>query len=347
MENLKIYRHPENFAFENGRTIRHLEIGYQTFGQLNEDKSNVVWVCHALTANSDVMDWWKGLFGPSDLFSPEKYFIICANNLGSCYGSTGPHIAAPESNKAPLLQFPKYTIRDMANVLDILRIHLDIPSIHTLIGGSMGGQIAQEWIISQPNLASHLILLATNAKHSAWGIAFNESQRLALMADSTFIGETPEGGKEGLKAARSIGLLSYRTYETYHLTQEDHDDTKTENFKASNYQIYQGTKLVQRFDPYAYYFLTLAMDSHNLARNRNAKLSHILSNIKAKTLVISIDTDMLFPIEEQAFLAVSIPNAQHEIIHSDYGHDGFLIETVKISKVIRKFLVTQQVEITI
>lgn len=330
----QIYQHTEPFLLESGRTLPHLQIAYHTYGRLNADASNVVWVCHALTANSDVFDWWKGLFGENDLFNPDDYFIVCANNLGSCYGTTGP---VNEQGKSLFAGFPLVTIRDMVQAHDLLRRHLGIEKIEVLIGGSQGGQQALEWAIAQPDKIEELILIATNARHSAWGVAFNESQRLAIKADRTYYGNTPDGGQKGLCAARGIALLSYRNYETYVTTQTDTEEDKLNAYKASSYQRYQGEKLVNRFNAYAYVTLTNAMDSHHVGRNRGS-LEYALAGVTAKTLVIGINEDILFPVNEQEFLAENIKGARLEVIHSRYGHDGFLIETRAISKIIAGFL---------
>ncbi len=182
-----------------------------------------------------------------------------------------------------------------------------------------------------------MILMATNAFHSPWGIAFNESQRLAITADPTFYSSQHDGGKNGLKAARSIALLSYRNYDTYGISQQEVTNDKTDNFKASSYQDYQGDKLVKRFNAYSYWYLSKAMDSHNISRGRG-HASEVLKKIKAKTLVIGITSDLLFPPSEQRFLADNINDATYSEINSFYGHDGFLIETETLTKEIGSFL---------
>ena len=324
------------FQLESGETIENLSIAYHTFGKLNATKSNVIWVCHALTANSDVFDWWSGLFGESKFFDPDKYFIICPNTLGSCYGTTGPDSAL--KYKRPLLdKFPEVTIKDLANAHELLRQKLKIQSIYTLIGASMGGQQALEWSIQQPGLFNNLILLATNASHSPYGIAFNESQRLAIKADPTFGNHNIEGGRNGLIAARSIALLSYRSYKGYENTQSETSNQVKNDFKSSSYQRYQGEKLAKRFNAYSYVTLSKAMDSHNVGRGKKS-IKAALNLIKAKTLVVGITTDNLFPVGEQKFLARNIHNCQFYEMHSEYGHDGFLIETPKIERVLEDFL---------
>jgi homoserine O-acetyltransferase len=336
MSALQKYLHPYPFALENGGQLPNIEIAYHTYGKLNAQKNNVIWVCHALTANSDVFDWWPGLFGDNDLFNPNDYFIVCANNLGSCYGTTGP-LTVNKYSKQPLFSlFPTITIRDMVGVHDILREHLGIDKIHTVIGGSQGAQQVIEWNIKEPELFENTIILATNAKHSPWGIAFNESQRLAIKADRTYYGNTEDGGQKGLAAARSIALLSYRNYQTYNETQKEKHDEKINDFNSSSYQRYQGEKLVKRFNAYAYVTLANAMDSHNVGRGR-VSVEKALEKIKARTLVIGITSDVLFPIHEQEFLAKHIPGSTFEVIDSFYGHDGFLIETKKITEVISNF----------
>jgi homoserine O-acetyltransferase/O-succinyltransferase len=339
---LQKFKYTKLFPLESGITLPSIEIAYHTYGNLNAEKNNVIWVSHALTANSDVFDWWKGLFGEKDLFNPKDYFIVCANNLGSCYGTTGPLNINPDTKHPWFSYFPQITVRDQAKVLELLRQHLGIETIHTLIGGSLGGQIAQEWVVQQPKIVRNLILLATNAQHSPWGIAFNESQRLAVKADRTYFSNTEDGGQKGLQAARSIALLSYRNYNTYKATQEETNLNKTSDFAASSYQRYQGEKLVKRFNAYSYIRLSEAMDSHNLARSRGEAIEPVLSQIKTNTLIIGITSDLLFPVTEQRFLAKHIPGAAYEEIDSLYGHDGFLIETEKIGKSISNFYQLQK-----
>ncbi|PSR56560.1 homoserine O-acetyltransferase [Adhaeribacter arboris] len=328
---------PQPFLLESGKIVPQLQITYHTYGKLNAKKNNVIWVCHALTANADVFDWWKGLFGQGFLFNPEEHFIVCANILGSCYGTTGPLSKNPATGTLYYQSFPDITIRDMVAAHEILRQHLGISKINILLGGSLGGQQALEWAILQPEIIQHLLIVATNAFHSPWGIAFNEAQRMAIRADETFHLNIPEGGRKGLKAARAIALLSYRTYDTYCKTQRETDLSKTDNFNASSYQNYQGDKLVNRFDAYSYTSLSRTMDSHNVGRQRHS-VESALQQIKAKTLVIGISSDLLFPVTEQQFLAQHIPGALYQEIDSFYGHDGFLIETEKLTQLIETFL---------
>ncbi|MBU2045394.1 MAG: homoserine O-acetyltransferase, partial [Bacteroidetes bacterium] len=332
----KKFQYKKQFKLESGKKLRNLEIAYHTFGKLNKDKSNVVWVCHALTANSDVTDWWSGLFGKNDYFNPNEHFIVCANVLGSHYGTTNPLSINPITGQPFYLAFPEFTIRDLVAAHELLANELGIKEIEILIGGSLGGQQALEWAISAPEKIKNLILLATNAQHSPWGIAFNESQRLAITADRTFYANQKDGGAKGLKAARSMALLSYRSYESYVKTQHEIEVDKKTDFKASSYQRYQGEKLVKRFNAYSYYFLTKAMDSHNVGRGRNS-VKDALDLVKANTLVIGIKNDLLFPIEEQKFLSRNIKNVSFTEIESFYGHDGFLLELKTIENIISTF----------
>lgn len=343
MNTVKLYRHNKAFCLESGKEIKDVEIAYHTYGSLNENKDNVIWVCHALTANSDVFDWWKGLFGENCLFNPNDHFIICANVLGSHYGTTSPLSINNTTGQPYYLSFPEFTVRDLAALHKILADYLELEQIVMVIGGSLGGQQCMEWAILEPARIKKLVLIATNAQHSAWGIAFNESQRLAITADRTFYSQTPDGGSKGLKAARSFALLSYRTYETYATTQLEINPDKVTDFKASSYQNYQGQKLVNRYNAYSYWYLTKAMDSHNVGRKRGT-VEDALKQIKAKTLVIGIPNDVLFPVTEQQFLARHIPNAQFTELNSFYGHDGFLIEIEILTQILGNFLKTADSE---
>lgn len=337
MSTASTYHYDKIFKLENGKKIRNLQVAYQTYGKLNNNKDNVIWVCHALTANADVFEWWEGLFGQNALFNPNDHFIICANVLGSNYGTTNPLSINPSTGLAYYLSFPQFTIRDFVSAHQLLALHLGIKDIKLLIGGSLGGQQAVEWAITEPTRIENLILVATNAVHSPWGIAFNESQRLAITSDRSFYANHPNGGSKGLKTARSIALLSYRTYNAYGSTQVESVNEKTDHFRASSYQNYQGEKLTNRFNAYSYYYLTKAMDSHNVGRNRKS-IAEALKLIKANTLVIGIENDFLFPVSEQKYLADHIDHAEFAAISSQYGHDGFLIETNALTNIIGTFI---------
>ncbi|HSZ72848.1 MAG TPA: homoserine O-acetyltransferase [Cytophagaceae bacterium] len=331
-----VYQHKEKLILESGEQLEDLSIAYTTYGTLAPDGSNVIWICHALTANADPAEWWPGLVGDGRFYNPTEHFIVCANVLSSCYGTTGPASKNTQQDKTYFWEFPQVTIRDMVLAHELLRQHLGIQKIHTLIGGSLGGMQVLEWTISHPELFKHVILLATNARHSAWGIAFNESQRLAIKADPTWNQDHPNAGTAGLKAARSIALLSYRGYETYDRSQTEDDLNKIDHYKASSYQNYQGEKLVNRFSSHSYWYLTKAMDSHNVGRGRG-NVEQTLKAIQNNTLVIGISSDILFPVSEQKYLAEKMPNATYQEIDSFYGHDGFLIETEHIEELIRTF----------
>jgi homoserine O-acetyltransferase len=224
----------------------------------------------------------------------------------------------------------------MVKAYQQLREFLDFKKIHVGIGGSMGGQQLLEWAVEEPELFEFIFPIATNAFHSAWGIAFNESQRLSIECDQTWKEKKETAGIEGMKVARGIALISYRNYITYHASQADTHD-KIENFKTSSYQRYQGEKLAKRFNAFSYYFLSKSMDSHNVGRDRES-IEKALQLIKAKTLVIGITTDILFPVSEQKFIADNIKGAELRAIDSNYGHDGFLLEFEQIEKHISYFL---------
>ena len=337
--NATIFKYNKPFKLESGKQLPDLEIGYHTYGTLSKNADNVVWVCHALTANSDVFDWWKGLFGDDSYFNPDEHYVVCANILGSAYGTTNPLSINPDTGQAYYLTFPHVTIRDMVKAHQILAAHLKIKDIALLIGGSLGGQQTMEWGIMEPERVKNLVLIATSAKQSPWGIAFNESQRMAISTDNTFHDNVPGGGSNGLKVARSIALLSYRNYKTYGITQQEEKDNHVDGFKAASYQNYQGNKLVNRFNAYSYWYITKSFDSHNVGRNRHG-VEKALSLIKARTLVIGIKSDVLFPIEEQQYLFRHIPQSAFAELDSFYGHDGFLIETEVLTKIITSFLKT-------
>lgn len=332
----QILHHRKAFPLESGEILPELEIAYNTYGTFKPEKNNVIWVCHAFTANSDVFDWWKGLFGENCFYNPEDYFIVCANKLGSCYGSTGPLSTNPRTGRPWFHSFPEITIRDMVNTHEILRKHLGIERIHTVLGGSTGGHQALEWVIMKPGIHDHLISIANHALASPWSIAFSQSQRLAISADQSWQKNRPEAGNKGLIAARSIALLSYRNYNTFAKTQSEDSNEKTTGFRAMSYQTYQGEKLAKRFNAYSYMKLLNALDSHNIGRKRGS-IEKVLASVSSKTLVIGISSDYLFPVKEQLYLTENIPGATFTGIESLYGHDGFLIETKKIASAINRF----------
>lgn len=338
MQDIDIFKYDKKYKLESGENLAGFELAYHAYGKLNKEKNNVIWICHALTANSDAENWWPGLIGKGKLFDTEKHFVICVNIPGSCYGSTGPLSVNPATGKPFYHEFPFLSVRDIVGTLDLLRKHLGIEKIYAVMGGSLGGQQALEWSFICPEVIKHLIMVASNAKSSPWGIAFRESQRMAIEADPAWKKSTPDAGIEGMKVARSIALLSYRNYRTYLESQSEESDNRTDDFKASSYQRYQGEKLAKRnFNAYSYWALSKTMDSHNIGRNRGG-VQQALSHIKARVLTVGISSDMLFPPSESQFIAKHVKNGKYEEIDSLYGHDGFLMEVPKLTEIVQRFL---------
>lgn len=329
---IQYFKSDKPLSLECGHTFDQFTLAYHTYGKMNNDKSNVVWICHALTANSDAADWWSGLVGSGKLIDTDKYYVVCANMLGSSYGSTNPSSINPETSKPYRDQFPLVSIRDMVMSFRMLADHLHVDKIHCCIGGSTGGMQVVEWAIIDPKRFLYAAMIACDARFSPWGIAFNESQRMALLSDPTIYTDAVDSGSAGLAAARSIAMLSYRHYDIYNHAQQDDEDFLVD-FKASSYQRYQGEKLRRRFEPWSYYSLTMAMDSHNVGRGRG-DIAKVLSHIEANTYVVGIDRDVLFPFSEQAYLSDNIKNAQLFQISSLFGHDAFLIEYDQLNKIL-------------
>lgn len=339
MKNQQVFRYEKPFALEAGGVLPGFELQYTTLGKPNASHSNVVWVIHALTGSSDVTSWWPGLFEAGGPYDPAEYFVICANTLGGCYGSTGPLSINPITNEPYYHSFPAITNRDIARSFDLLREALGYDQVDTVIGSSLGGQQALEWTLLAPSVFRHLILIATNASHSPWGIAFNEAQRMAIAADPTWQQQRPDAGRQGMKAARAIGMLSYRSAEGFLATQQEQTDNKLDHFRAASYQQYQGEKLADRFNAFTYWTLTKAMDSHHIGRGRGP-IDEVLKQVQPKTLVVGIETDLLFQIREQRLLAEKIPGARLAHLQSLYGHDGFLVEFDQLCDIIQEFYKT-------
>jgi homoserine O-acetyltransferase len=332
----KVFYYREKFLLESGKYLPELQLLYTTYGKLNDDKSNVIWVCHAFSGNSDFTEWWSGLFGAGRLFDPEEHFVVCVNMPGGCYGSTGPLSENPETGTPYFHDFPLLTNKDMVKSYELIRLHLNIDRIHTVIGCSMGGQHAIEWSVTKPELFDHLIAIGANAKHSPWAIAFNETQRMAIAADQTWRESHENAGMKGMKAARAVGLLSYRNYHCYDAKQHEATEEVFDNFKAASYQNYQGEKMTKRFNAFSYWIISKAMDSQNVGRGRGS-VAEALKRIKAKSLFLGIESDMLFPVAEQKYLAAHVDGGVYDHIDSVYGHDGFLLEFEKLTATIKRF----------
>lgn len=331
----QFYNIEKDLPLELGGVLKSPTVAYTTLGEISPEKDNVVWVFHALTAASNAEDWWSGLIGEGKLFDPKKHFIVCANILGSCYGSTGPNSINPDTGKEYLHDFPAVTIRDIVNSFIELRKHLGIEKINFAIGGSCGGYQLLEWLLMEPGTIEDFCALVTTAQESPWGVAIHTAHRSAIELDPTWKTNALNAGLEGMKAARQIGLLFYRNHTIYDELQKEDTAEITENFKATSYLKYQGEKLAKRFNPISYYKLTEVLDTHNITRGRNTDVKKVLSSIQQRGLIISISSDILCPPEEQKFIAKHIPNAKYIEIDSLYGHDGFLLEFEKIGLAIK------------
>lgn len=337
---IQTYSHDRPFRLESGVELPRLEIAYNTYGTMNPDRSNVVWVCHALTANSDVADWWPHTVETGCFLDPAKWFVVCANILGSHYGTTGPLSVNPATGTPYYGDFPDFTIRDMVAVHRVLADALGIGRIHALVGSSVGGFQAVEWAVDEPERFDKLVLIATAPVATPWAIAIDETQRMAIEADPTYGERRPDAAMAGLAAARAIGLLTYRGGEGYNLTQRETEPGKLlprAAHRPCSYQQYQGLKLCRRYNAYSYVKILDAFDTHDVGRSRGG-LEKALSRISAQTMTVGITTDMIFPPAEMRRLAAAIPGAAYEELASDFGHDGFLVEHQRLNDILTKFL---------
>lgn len=331
------FNSPHPFPLESGETLPGITVAYHTFGTLNPQRSNVIWVMHGLTANSDVSDWWPHTVEKGKFLDPEKYFVVCANVLGSCYGSTGPASVNPATGRPWCGDFPKVTIRDMVNAHQLLARHLGIEKIHEMIGVSLGGFQAIEWMVSDPDIAENTMFCATDASCSPWLAAFNKSMYMAIEADSSWGEPRLDAAQKGLATARSIALISYRGPFAYNMSQRDPEDKPDPFFhRVQSYQEYQGEKLCKRFDVYSYVRICQSGDSHDVGRGRGG-IKAALSRIKVPTLVVGINSDILFPPSCLADLAASIPGSRFEMMDSKFGHDGFLIEHAQLNEIMERW----------
>ena len=335
----KTYHHNSPVTLESGEILSDVTIAYDTFGTLSEAKDNVIWVCHALTANSDVKDWWPNTVEEGRFLDPNKYFIVCANFLGSHYGTTSPLSINPTTGEKWYYDFPRITVRDMVTCHRLLAKHLGIDRVKLLIGSSIGGFQCMEWAVTEPDFMENLALIATTTNTEPWAAAFNESQRMAIRADGTWGQLRDDAGLDGMAVARSIALISYRGAPAYNATQQDRDNPTDAAFerRAHTYQQHQGEKLRRRFNAFSYYRMTEAVDSHNIGRGRGS-VANALRQIKARTLVVAISSDILFPVEAHIPMRQYIPDVEYHLIESSFGHDGFLVEHEKLNNIITNFM---------
>ena len=335
---MQVFESRRPFLLESGETLPGLRIAYHTYGKLNSGRDNCIWVCHALTANSDVADWWPHTVEEGAFLDPGKYFIVCANIIGSCYGSTGPLSLNPATGEPWYDSFPALTIRDMVNAHILLADHLGVGRIASLIGSSVGGFQAIEWAVMQPERFRSLVLIATDAYASPWTVASDETQRMAILSDASYGEPRPDAGAAGLAAARAIGMLTYRGPSGYNASQQnppERTDCRAPH-RAATYQRHQGSKLVRRFDAYSYMTILNAFDTHDAGRGRGGR-PRALATLPMPTLVVGITTDIIFTPAEMRSLASLIPCSSYREIESDFGHDGFLVEHEALNSIINEF----------
>jgi homoserine O-acetyltransferase len=331
---------PFPLVLESGGVLDDVRVAYRTWGRLNAARTNAVLVCHALTGNADADEWWAPLFGVDQSLDPSRDFIISSNILGSCYGTTGPASLDARGRRLGAA-FPAITIRDIVSLQRLLLRHLGVRRLRLAIGGSLGGMQVLEWAASAPDVVEAIAPIATSGRHSAWAIALSEAQRQAIFSDPLW----NEGGYDedapparGLAVARMIAMSAYRSHASFEArfgrTAQDG------SFAIESWLRHHGDALVQRFDANAYVALTRAMDSHDLGRERGG-YEEALRRITQPALVVSIDSDVLYPPSEQEELAMLLPHATFETLHSIHGHDAFLIEMKDLNEVVRDFRARQ------
>lgn len=323
---------------DSGIVLENLPVVYDAWGELNSERDNALVICHALTGNTRADIWWGPLIGPGQVFDTERYFVISLSVLGSPYGEFSPLSTDPATGKQYGIDFPDITIRDTVRAHRAALQSLGVRRIVTAVGGSMGGMQALEWAFHGEFVQS-IIPIAVGGRHSSWCIGFSEAQRQAIYADPHW-----EGGRygrqpaAGLATARMIAMISYRSRSSFEARFGRRRQVDGEGMYAvESYLRYQGTKLVERFDANCYVHLTKQMDTHDVGVDRG-EYENVLAGIRQPTLILGIDSDVLYPLEEQEELAEYIPRAELSVIESTHGHDAFLIEFGQISDVVGSWL---------
>ncbi len=357
----KYFSFDEKINLENGLDFGPITVAYETYGELNEDKSNAILVLHALSGDAHAAGyhssedkkpgWWDNMIGPEKAFDTNKYFIISSNFLGGCKGTTGPSSINPETGKPYGTSFPVITVEDMVKVQKKLIDFFGIKKLLNVAGGSMGGMQALEWAIQYPNMVKSCVAIASASRLSAQNIAFNEVGRNAIISDPNwkngnyYDSETPA---TGLALARMIGHITYLSEESMHqkFGRKLQDKLKPDfnfdiNFQVESYLRYQGQSFVDRFDANSYLYITKAMDYFDL-HQKYGSLAHAFKDSKSKFLFITFSTDWLFPPEELKNTARTLMSLEKEItycnIDSPYGHDSFLLEVEDQTKILKNFL---------
>ena len=337
-----------DLVLDSGVTLPDVRLAYETWGRF--DGTNAVLVLHALTGDSHVTGparaghptpgWWDTLVGPGRAIDTHRHFVVAANILGGCQGSTGPSSRDPDGF-AWGGSFPALTVRDQVRAEVALADLLGIERWRAVIGGSAGGMRALEWAVEHPARVERLLLLATSAAASAEQIALSATQIDAIRADPAYFDgdyyDGPQGPLQGLDLARRIAHISYRS--EYELAQRFGRDVQDDGrFAVESYLQHHGAKLVSRFDANSYVVLSAAMNSHDVGRDRGG-VAAALGRITARTVVAGIDSDRLYPLHQQQELADGIPGADAlDVVKSDHGHDGFLVESDQVGELARRLL---------
>jgi homoserine O-acetyltransferase len=351
---------PEEVSLELGEKLGPVTLAYETYGVLNQEKSNAVLVLHALSGDAhaaglskseDVEGWWDNLIGPGKGIDTEKYFVISSNVLGGCRGSTGPSAINPKTGKPYGTDFPLITVGDMVQAQTYLIKHLGISELLAVIGGSMGGMQVLQWMVSYPDKIRAAIPIATTMKHTPQQIAFNEVGRQAVMADPNWKNGEYYGTSvpaKGLAVARMIGHITYMSDAS--MAEKFGRRTQTEkapfkfsaDFEVEGYLRYRGDTFVKRFDANSYLYITKALDLFNVLNEH--RISDVFSGLNAKVFVISFKSDWLYPTYQAQEIVKACKlagvDASYCEINSSYGHDAFLLETEQENLLIGDFLKT-------
>ncbi len=345
-------QHPAELILESGEKFGPITLAYETFGQLNKEKSNAILILHALSGDSHVAGpggWWENFVGPGKGIDTDKYFVICSNVLGGCRGSTGPSSINPKTSKPYGIDFPIITIGDMVNAQRRLIDYLGIEKLLSVVGGSMGGMQVLQWMVACPDCICSAIPIATTMKHTPQQIAFNEVGRQAVMADSNWRNGDYYGHcipAKGLAIARMIGHITYMSDASMaekfgrKIKAEKATSKFAAEFEVEGYLRYRGDNFVKRFDANSYLYITKAIDYFNILNGNS--LSDIFHGLRAKVLVIAFKSDWLYPAYQSLEIAKACKlagmDASYCEVNSNYGHDAFLLEIEQEAHLISNFL---------